>query len=137
MLKRKLRITIEDKVFEVEVEIQDFTTHHEFSLPSSRVPISIPKIKELAPSAISRPIEKAKGDIVAPITGRVLSIRVRKGQEIQRGKVVIVLESMKTQVEIRSPYDGVVEEILVKEGQSIRQGEVLLRLRQIKADTNT
>ncbi len=123
MPKRRLRITVEDKVFEVEVEIEEF--------PSSKAvqesPLSSLKLREVRPSPqITTPVARRKGEILAPMAGRVLSVKVRKGQKVRKGEIVVILESMKTQVEVKSPLEGVVKDVLVKEGQSVRQGDLLV-----------
>ena len=67
-----------------------------------------------------------KGAVTAQIAGRVLSIKVSVGQAVARGDVLLLLEAMKMENEIKAPADGVVKEIAVAEGGRVAEGEVLV-----------
>jgi biotin carboxyl carrier protein len=62
----------------------------------------------------------------APMPGMVVSIPVSEGQLIQKGDVLVVLESMKMQNELRSPRNGKVVRVRVKSGDRVEQKETLL-----------
>ena len=62
----------------------------------------------------------------APMPGLVVAIPVREGQEVAKGDVLVILESMKMQNELRSPTDGTVVRIKVKEGDSVEGKATLL-----------
>ena len=68
-----------------------------------------------------------KGDLVAPMPGIVLSTHVQEGQTVVRNELLITLESMKMQMEMRAPADGMVEKICVLPGQSVEKGCLLVR----------
>ncbi len=58
--------------------------------------------------------------------GRVLAVRVAQGQLVKTGDILLILEAMKMENEIRSPVDGVVQELAVAEGTSVAAGDVLV-----------
>jgi biotin carboxyl carrier protein len=58
--------------------------------------------------------------------GLVVAIPVVEGQEIKKGQVILILESMKMQNEIKAPRDGVIGRIRVKAGESVEQKQTLL-----------
>jgi biotin carboxyl carrier protein len=62
----------------------------------------------------------------APMPGLVVTISVEEGQEVKKGQVLLILESMKMQNELKSPRDGVVNRIKVKAGESVEQKQALL-----------
>ena len=62
----------------------------------------------------------------APMPGMVISIPVEEGQMIQKGDVLVILESMKMQNELRSPRDGKVTRLRVKFGDRVEQKETML-----------
>jgi len=73
--------------------------------------------------AISLAIEK---DVVtAPIAGRIVLVKARVGQRIERGECVCVLEAMKMENEIAAPKAGVLKEFRVSEGAVVNKGDVL------------
>jgi len=67
--------------------------------------------------------------IKAPLAGTIFKIHVTPGQSIAKGDVVIILEAMKMETEIRSSQPGVVTDVLVREGDSVAVGDKLLLLR--------
>ncbi len=62
----------------------------------------------------------------APMPGMVISIPVNEGQQIKKGDVLAVLESMKMQNELRSPRDGRVTRVRIKPGERVEQKETIL-----------
>ena len=62
----------------------------------------------------------------APMPGLAVAIPVEEGQEVTKGQVLLILESMKMQNELKSPRDGVVSRIRVKAGETVEQKQTLL-----------
>lgn len=62
----------------------------------------------------------------APMPGLVVSIPVEEGQMVEKGQILIILESMKMQNELKSPRAGKVSRIRVKPGESVEQRATLL-----------
>jgi biotin carboxyl carrier protein len=72
--------------------------------------------------------ESGEYHLKAPMPGMVVSIPVEEGQEIQKGQVLLILESMKMQNELKAPRDGTLGRIRVKPGESVEQRQTLLSL---------
>jgi len=68
----------------------------------------------------------AGGTIVAPMPGKVVDVKVSKGDMVRKGQAVIVVEAMKMQNELPSAIDGKVEEIAVKAGDTVESGQKLI-----------
>ena len=66
--------------------------------------------------------------ITAPLAGTIVRIGVGSGQSVSAGDVVMVLEAMKMETEVRAPSAGTVAEIRVKEGDAVALGAPLLAL---------
>jgi len=64
----------------------------------------------------------------APMPGLVVDIPVAVEDEVEEGQVLVVLESMKMQNELKAPHDGKVSRIRVKPGDNVERREVLMRL---------
>ena len=75
-------------------------------------------------------VEVAKGSVVSPMSGMVLSIKVKVGDRVQEGDLVAMIEAMKMQNEIRTPHGGVVKAIMTYEGEVINSGNVLMVIEQ-------
>ena len=82
--------------------------------------------KRLKSSFGSGPTTSGEFYLKAPMPGLVISIPVEDGQEISQGDVLIILESMKMQNELKSPRDGVVSRVRVKEGDNVERKQTLL-----------
>jgi oxaloacetate decarboxylase alpha subunit len=66
--------------------------------------------------------------VPAPLAGTVVQVKVKPGDSINRGDVVLVLEAMKMETEVRSPETGRVVTVPVKAGDAVQVGETLLTL---------
>jgi biotin carboxyl carrier protein len=62
----------------------------------------------------------------APMPGLVVAVPVGEGQTIQKGEVLLILESMKMQNELKSPRAGTVARLRVKPGDRVEQKETML-----------
>ncbi len=71
---------------------------------------------------------KMDGSITASMQGMVLKIKVKKGDSVVKGDVVIVLEAMKMENNIHAPHGGTVKDIFVKEGSTVGAGDALLMI---------
>ncbi len=65
------------------------------------------------------------GAVFAPMPGTVLSLRVQPGERVPAGAVVLILEAMKMQNEIKAPHDGIVKRISVACGQTVGRGDLM------------
>ena len=66
-------------------------------------------------------------EMTAPLPGTIIEIFVKAGDEIEAGKVVLVIEAMKMKNSIRSTRGGKVAEILVSPGQTVAHKQALVR----------
>ena len=81
-----------------------------------------------APRAPTAPRATGGRPIAAPLAGHITQILVAPGQRVESGEVVIRLEAMKMETEVRAPAAGTVGAIPVKEGDSVQLGDPLLML---------
>jgi biotin carboxyl carrier protein len=123
----KLKITIDDRTYEVEVAVADETQ---------------------APRAIAGPVEPSKLRVPAspspassggaavseeqvcrsPITGTVVRIVAHPGLAIQPGDILLVLEAMKMETNITAPVAGKVKAITVNAGDAVKAEQVVVEL---------
>lgn len=84
--------------------------------------------KRLRGAAGSGVAETGEYNLKAPMPGLVVAIPVEEGQEVKKGQVLIILESMKMQNELKSPREGRIQRIKAKAGESVEQKQTLLSL---------
>lgn len=143
---RKLRLRIDDSSYLVEdpdSEKPGFVINGQFeeisSGPVSRVnwiENELHVFGEMGPLAfdIEDPLVKASAaggrgnPFAAPMPGKVTAVRVKPGQSVMTGDVLMVLEAMKMEHSIVAPKDGTVGDVYVKTGDQIDEGVEMLSM---------
>ncbi|MDA0977805.1 MAG: sodium-extruding oxaloacetate decarboxylase subunit alpha [Proteobacteria bacterium] len=85
-------------------------------------------IESTTPVAAPAPASAGGVGITAPLAGNVFKINVVPGDRVESGDVVIVIEAMKMETEIRAASSGTVAKVLVREGDAIDAGASLVTL---------
>ncbi|MBD78832.1 MAG: acetyl-CoA carboxylase biotin carboxyl carrier protein subunit [Crocinitomicaceae bacterium] len=70
--------------------------------------------------------EENAEDLIAPMPGLVLDVKVEVGQSVAKGDLLLVLEAMKMENNIKCPADGVIKSIEVEQGVAVAKGQVLI-----------
>lgn len=126
----KLRITIDEKTYDVDVEVAE----DHANLPPA-YPVGSAKLAGSAASAqAGHPASNAPSSPLAneskvcrsPVSGIVVKVLAEAGQQIQAGDSLLVLEAMKMETNITAPAAGVIAAIKVKAGEHVQTGDVLL-----------
>ncbi|BCV41595.1 sodium-extruding oxaloacetate decarboxylase subunit alpha [Shewanella algae] len=116
------------EVYTVDVQGQRFVVQVSEGGDISQVaplPVAEPQAAPVqAPAVASGP----ELEMSAPLSGNIFKVQVAAGDSVRAGDVVIILEAMKMETEIRAQADGVVSRILVKEGDAVSVGTKLLAL---------
>ena len=125
---KKLRITVDGKTYDVEVEI--LGSKIASVAPAAAPVVSAPAAAPAAPAPQAAPAPAAAGanDIACPLAAVVVAVNVKEGQKVKAGDLLVTLEAMKMNTPVNSPADGTVSRICVNAGQSVNEGEVLLSL---------
>ncbi|MBI5934467.1 MAG: biotin attachment protein [Chloroflexi bacterium] len=111
----------ESYVYETEEGWQVLTRGRQYNLT-----VEDEREKRLRAAAGSGVAESGEYHLKAPMPGLVVSIPVKEGDKVEKGQVLVILESMKMQNELKSPKAGVVGRIRVKQGETVEQRQALL-----------
>ncbi|MFZ5818860.1 MAG: acetyl-CoA carboxylase biotin carboxyl carrier protein subunit [Chloroflexota bacterium] len=84
------------------------------------------RLRAAAGGAVS---EAGEFHLKSPMPGMVVSIPVEEGQAVEKGQVLVILESMKMQNELKAPRAGTVHRVRVRAGESVEQRQTLLSVR--------
>ena len=124
----KLKITVDGKVYEVDVEVAE----PEPPQPGYVPPAPQTRVPAAAPGAASparpgpAPVADESKVCRSPIAGVVVRIPAQIGQSIQVNDVLLVLEAMKMETVITSPIVGKVARVNVHIGDAVQGGQVLV-----------
>ena len=128
----KYKVTLNNRVYEVEVEAGEAMLLDEYELaapaaPAAAAPAAAPAAAAPAAPAAAPAVGLAAGEAVkSPMPGNVLKICVTQGQTVKEGDVLIILEAMKMENEIASTKSGTVAQIVVSQGAVVETGSPLV-----------
>ena len=127
----KLNITVDNKKYEVEVQVADSAAAPVAAAPrldtSLRIPAASPVngAASIAKAAQSGPVNEEKV-CRSPVSGIVVRVTSQVGQSIQSGDTLLVLEAMKMETNITAPAAGKIARINVAQGDAVQGGMVLV-----------
>ena len=125
----KYKVTLNNRVYEVEVEQGEAMLVNEYELAALAVaaPAAPVAAAPAAPAAAPAAGALAAGEVVtSPMPGNILKINVAQGQHVNEGDVLIVLEAMKMENEISATKSGTVAQINVTKGAVVETGTPLV-----------
>jgi methylmalonyl-CoA carboxyltransferase 1.3S subunit len=119
----KLRIAIEGKTYEVEVETAD-----ENGLDA--VPSASPIQSSVLPPAVklntSSGLDETKVSR-SPVAGLVVRLHVKPGQNVELGELLMVLEAMKMETNVTAAIAGKISSVHVAPGEAVKLDQILLQ----------
>lgn len=138
-MKRLFTVTVNGQKYDVAVAEKDAPGAAATAAPKTQPMAAPAPAPAKAPAApVSKaPAESPKTEVksggaaksaVAPMPGKIITLLVKEGDEVQRGQALLVLEAMKLENDIVAPQAGKVEKILVQEGQSVDAGAELVKI---------
>ncbi|MCW8886425.1 MAG: biotin/lipoyl-binding protein, partial [Motiliproteus sp.] len=116
-----------EEVYTVTVNGQSYVVQvEEGGDISALAPVGATAPAAAAPAAAPAPT--GGEPVTAPLAGNIWKVEVTPGQLVQEGDVLIILEAMKMETDIRAAHAGTVGTVSVKEGDAVKVGDTLLTL---------
>lgn len=119
---------IEENIASIQVNGVDYSVELE-----KKADVPPPVKRPKAPVAKSEPAELkstsgAIKTVLSPLPGVILDTKVKEGDKVTKGTVLLIMEAMKMENNIVCEHDGVVKTMKVKTGQSVLQNDVLVEI---------
>ena len=124
---KQLKITVNGKAYDVQVEEVGAATAPAASAPAAAA-APAPAAEKAAPAAPAAAPAAGSENINSPMPGTILDVKVANGAAVKAGEVLLVLEAMKMENEIKAPHDATVAAVLVKKGDTVDSGTPLVSL---------
>jgi len=126
-------VTINDKVYEVEVEKGKANLIKTTAVAAAPAPVAAAPVAAApvaaAPAAPAAAAVAANATAVnSPMPGTILNVKVNVGDKVNEGDVVVILEAMKMENEICASKSGTVAQVLVSKGASVQTGDALISI---------
>lgn len=107
-------VKVDGQVYDVEVGPQGQVSAVTPAASTTPAPVAVdPSVSEAVP---------------APLAGNIFKVNVQAGTQVSEGDVILILEAMKMETEVRAARGGVVQELHVKEGDAVAVGSPLVSL---------
>jgi len=133
---RKFKITVDSKVYEVEVEEIEVNESSAGTIPISQPvatkakeePVSQKAAKSSSNPAPAKALTAAVAgeEVVAPMPGKVLQLKVSEGDSVKEGDTLLILEAMKMENEIVANASGNIKKISVTANDMVNTGDILM-----------
>ena len=127
---KKYTITVNGTAYEVEVEEMGGVAAPKAAAPKAApaaAPAAAPKAAPAAaPAPAAKPVAAGAATISTPLPGKVLEVKVKAGDAVKAGDVLMILEAMKMQNEIMAPADGTISDVRISAGQTVGTGDVMI-----------
>tara|TARA_B100000686_G_scaffold56972_1_gene61197 strand:- start:88 stop:498 length:411 start_codon:yes stop_codon:yes gene_type:complete len=128
-LAEKRKVTVDGEEFEVEIQFEN--GKWEVSIQGETYQVEMDEGASQAPKR-KRGSRKERGTgsglVSSAIPGKIVSVLVSEEDSVETGSVVIVLEAMKMQNEIKSSIDGRVKKVMCKPGERIEANVPLMEI---------
>lgn len=128
---KKLRITVDGKVFDVSVELLDqvsSTTSAPAPAPVAAPAPAPAAAPAPAPAPAAAPAAAGAGDVPSPLAGKVVSLDVAPGTAVKAGDQILTLEAMKMNTIIYAPSAGTLTAFCVNAGDTVQEGQALAKI---------
>lgn len=132
---KKLKVTVDGKVYEVTVEIEGDVASAPSAVPAAPAPVASVPVAPApvapapapvpAPAAAPASVPSGASGVPSPLAGKVVSIDVKVGAAVKDGDQILTIEAMKMNTYIYANKTGTISAINVNVGDGVEEGQVL------------
>ena len=86
------------------------------------------KVKPVELTGTRKTKKKEEGDLSSPISGKIVDVKVKNGDNVKKGEVLMIVEAMKMEYLIRAPFNGKIVKVNFKKNDQIEIGQNTVEL---------
>ena len=107
----------------VEIDHRPFVINYEPGL--SKTKNTPPKNTQSPKKKSETPKTSEPGTITSDLAGKILQVNFTEGDKVEAGEIILLLEAMKMENEIKAPFSGTIKSLPVEEGLQVAEGDTL------------
>ena len=131
-MKRTVRLRTRGRVHTVELDGSEVPSRRAVVVPApGGVWVSLDghcEFFEVVRGTVPLPPRATDPEVRAPMTGRIVAVRVKPGDAVKTGDVLVTLEAMKMEYRLAAPTDGALKEVRCQAGDRVEIGVLLVSL---------
>ncbi|MDH5732365.1 MAG: biotin/lipoyl-binding protein [Candidatus Bathyarchaeota archaeon] len=115
-----------DKMSPFLIKVNSIPFNVKLEMPARKIlsRVSEPSVSVVVKETMRKAVEE--GAVTAPMAGKIVSVKVKKGDSVKLGEVLCVLEAMKMENEITAPKAGLIQEVKASEGMPVNEGTIIV-----------
>ena len=125
---------VDTTIASVKIEHVDGGSLLSYMGTTAKVTVRTPRVAELDKYMLQKDDGDFSNDLVAPISGAIVDIKVKEGQLVTAGQDIMILEAMKMENVLFAAKDSIIAEIKVKKGDSVAVNEILVKFEEVKEE---
>lgn len=125
---KNLTVTVNGVAYQVTVEENTGAPAAPAAAPAPAPAAPAPAAAPAAPAPAAPQGAAGAVTVAAPMPGNILDVRVKPGDSVKAGSVMMILEAMKMENEISAPQDGTIATVNVRKGDTVSSGDLLVTM---------
>ncbi len=116
----------------IDIEFNGRRNFSKITTSNNKILVHMPYgdiLLDIAPRFVVPGMEVQAGGLVAPMPGRVIDLKVKKGSKVKAGDTLVILEAMKMEHSIKATENGVISDLFISSNDQVENGALLMVLK--------
>ncbi|AIL65835.1 Acetyl-/propionyl-coenzyme A carboxylase alpha chain [Rickettsiales bacterium Ac37b] len=123
---RLFRGIVNDKTVSIKINDDEQGCYLTHAGRTVKISVRLPRIAELERFMPVKSNIKHSNNLIAPLAGKVVAIKVAEGEEVKAGQELVLLEAMKMENSIHTEHKAIIKKIYAEIGENVSSGQVLI-----------